>query len=172
MARDPWRASEHFLAASEVASSRFATGKRGLCQAGARGLATVPDTGEARRRELALQKALRVPMAMLERIGTPGTEMVSDRVIALSEQLADHESLFAALDGAFLVHMVRGECVAASEISERMMDVARQSGSQAQQMLARTWAMIARHHLGDLAASSVTRISVSRWPRRPTRRPG
>ena len=154
MARDPWRASEHFLAASEVASSRFATREAvAFARRGLACLAAVPDTDEARRRELALQKALRVPLAILEGYGTPGTEMVSDRVIALSEQLADHESLFAALDGAFLVHMVRGECVAASEISERMIDVARQSGSQAQQMLARTWAMIARHHLGDLAAS-------------------
>jgi predicted ATPase len=154
MARDPWRASQHFLAASEVASGRFATreavmfARRGLAC-----LAAVPDSEEARRRELALQKALRVPLAILEGYGTPGTEMVSDRVIALSEQLADHESLFAALDGAFLVHMVRGECVAAADISERMISVAGQSGNEAQQMLARTWAMIARHHLGDLAAS-------------------
>ena len=64
MARDPWRASEHFLAAAEVASSRFATreavafAKRGLAC-----LATAGESTEARRRELALQKALLIPLA-------------------------------------------------------------------------------------------------------------
>jgi hypothetical protein len=154
MARDPWRASEHFLAASHVASSRFATREAvAFARRGLTCVSAVPGGVEAWTRELALQKALRVPLAIVEGYGTPATEVVSQRVIALSEQLADHGSLFAALDGAFLVHMVRGECVAAAEISDRMLDVARQSGSEVQHMLARTWAMIARHHLGDLAAS-------------------
>jgi predicted ATPase len=67
MARDPWRASEHFLAAAGVASSRFATreavafAKRGLAC-----LATAAEGPEARKRELALQKALLVPLAVLE----------------------------------------------------------------------------------------------------------
>ncbi|MBM2812732.1 MAG: protein kinase, partial [Chloroflexi bacterium] len=104
MARDPWRASEHFLAAAEVASSRFATreavafAKRGLVC-----LATAGDSAEAKRRELALQKALIIPLAVLEGYGTPAIERVSQRVIELAEQLEDHSSLFAALDGALVV---------------------------------------------------------------------
>ena len=46
--------------------------------------------------------------------------------------------------------MVRGECLEAAKISERMLTVAGQSGSDVQQMNAHMWAMIARHHLGDL----------------------
>ena len=151
MARDPWRASEHFLAAAEVASSRFATreavafAKRGLAC-----LATAGEGAEAKRRELALQKALLVPLGVLEGYGTPATERVSQRVIELAEQLEDHGSLFAALDGAVIVHMVRGECLEAARISDRMLTVADQSGSDVQQMNARMWAMIATHHLGDL----------------------
>lgn len=151
MARDPWRASEHFLTAAEVASGRFGTreavafAKRGLAC-----LATAGDSAEAKRRELALQKALIVPLAVLEGYGTPAIERVSQRVIELAEQLEDHSSLFAALDGALVVHMVRGECLEAAGIGDRMLTVAGQSGSDVQQMNARMWAMIARHHLGDL----------------------
>ena len=100
MARDPWRASEHFLAAAEVASSRFATreavafAKRGLAC-----LATAGEGPENKRRELALQKALLVPLAVLEGYGTPATERVSQRVMELAEQLEDHSSLFAAAHG-------------------------------------------------------------------------
>ena len=151
MARDPYRASEHFLAAAEVASGRFATreavafAKRGLAC-----LATAGDGAEAKRRELALQKALLVPLGVLEGYGSPATERVSQRVIELAEQLGDHGSLFAALDAEVFPHMVRGECLAAATISDRMLAVADQSGSDGQQMNARMWAMIARHHLGEL----------------------
>ncbi len=151
MARDPWRAAEHFLAAAEVASGRFATreavafAKRGLAC-----LATAGDGAEGKRRELALQKALLVPLGVLEGYGAPATERVSQRVIELAEQLEDHGSLFAALDGAVLVHMSRGECLAAARVSDRMLMVAGQSGSDVQEMNARMWAMIATHHLGDL----------------------
>ena len=151
MARDPWRASEHLLAAAEVASSRFATreavafAKRGLAC-----LAAAGEGAEAKRRELALQKALLVPLAVLEGYGSPATERVSQRIIELAEQLEDHGSLFAALDAAVIPHMVRGECLAAATISDRMLAVADQSGSDVQQMNARMWAMIARHHMGEL----------------------
>jgi hypothetical protein len=151
MARDPWRASEHFLAGAEVASSGFATreavafAKRGLACLG-----TAGEDADAKRRELALQKALLVPLAVLEGYATPATERVSQRVIELAEQLEDHGSLVAALNGAFSVHMVRGECPAAARISDRLLTVADQSGSDVQQMNARMWAMIATHHLGDL----------------------
>jgi predicted ATPase len=151
MARDPWRASEHFLAAAEVASGRFATreavafAKRGLAC-----LATASDDVERKRRELALQKALLVPLGVIEGYGAPATERVSQRVIELAEQLEDHNSLFAALDGAFVVHLIRGECQAAARIGERMLAVAGQSGSVVQEMNARMWAMIVAHHRGEL----------------------
>jgi predicted ATPase len=45
--------------------------------------------------------------------------------------------------------MVRGECVDAARIADRMLALARQSGSDIQQMNAHMWATIARHHLGE-----------------------
>ena len=151
MARDPWRASEYFLAAAEGASSRFATreavafAKRGLAC-----LATVTAGREAEARELALQKALLHPLAVLEGYGTPTTERVSQRIVQLAERLDDHGSLFVALDGAHIVHLIRGECVQAARIADRMLTVAVQSGSEVQQMNAHMWAMIDQHHLGNL----------------------
>ena len=154
MARDPWRASEHFLAAARVSSSRFANreavafAKRGLAC-----LAATPDLAEARRRELELQKALLIPLGFLEGAGSSAAERVSQRVMELAEELEDSGSLFAALAGAYMVHIIRDECPAAARISDRMLAIAEQSGSDVQQMNARMWAMIATHHLGELAAS-------------------
>jgi predicted ATPase len=49
-----------------------------------------------------------------------------------------------------VVHLGRGECLDSATISDRMLAVARQSGSDVQEMNARMWAVIARHHLGEL----------------------
>jgi len=151
LARDPWRASEHFLTAAEVASSRFASreavafAKRGLAC-----LATAGDGADAKRRELALQKALLIPIAVVEGYGTLAAGRVSQRVIELAEQLGDHGSLFSGLDGAGWGHLIRGECPAAARIAERMLAISSQSGSEVQQLNARMWAMIAAHHIGNL----------------------
>jgi tetratricopeptide (TPR) repeat protein len=154
MARDAWRASEHFLAAAEVAASRFATREAvAFARRGLTSLATAGDSLNTARRELALQKALLFPLGALEGYGTPATEHVSQRVIELSERLEDHGSLFAALAGAVLVSIVRGECLQAARIADRMIGVANQSGSDVQQMNARMWALMARHHLGELAVA-------------------
>jgi len=150
MARDPWRASEHFLAAAELASGRFASrealafAKRGLAC-----LASAGDGADVKRRELALQKALLIPSGVIEGYGVPTTERITQRVLELAEQLQDHDSLFAALDGAIVVNLIRGECVVAAEISERMIATAHRSGSDVQQMNARWWAMVTRHHMGE-----------------------
>ena len=69
----------------------MAFAKRGLAC-----LAMAGESTEVRRRELALQKALLIPLAVLEGYRTPAAERVSQRVIELAEQLEDHGSLFAA----------------------------------------------------------------------------
>jgi serine/threonine protein kinase/tetratricopeptide (TPR) repeat protein len=151
MARDPWRASEHFLAAAQVASSRFATREAlAFARKGLACVAQVRDQPDVEARELALQKALLHPLAVVEGYGTPATEQVSQRIIELAERLEDHGSLFAALDGALFVHMARGECVDAARIADRMVAVAEKSRSEIQLMNAHMWATIARHHSGDL----------------------
>jgi tetratricopeptide (TPR) repeat protein len=152
MARDPWRASEHFLAAAEVAASRFANpealafAKRGLAC-----LTSAGDGVEVKRRELGLLKAALVPSAVIEGYATPPTERISQRVIALAEQLQDHDSLFAALDGAVFVNLIRGKCDVAAEIAERLIAMADQTGSDVQQMNAHWWTMVTRHHMGEFA---------------------
>ena len=154
MARDPWRASEHFLTAAQVASNRFATREAlAFARKGLSCLALVRDQPDAEKRELALQKALLHPLAVLEGYGSPPTERVSQRIIELAERLEDHGSLYAALDGAMIVHMVRGECLEAAAIADRMIAVAGHSGNEVQQMNALMWAVIARHHLGELAVA-------------------
>jgi tetratricopeptide (TPR) repeat protein len=149
--RDPSRAAEHFLTASHVAASRFATqealafSRRGLAV-----LATLPVSADVEARELALQKAVLVPLHLLDGFGTPATERVSQRIVELSERLRDHGSLFAALDGQLVVHLARGQCLEAGGIVDRMIDVARQSGSDVQAMNAHMWGTTLRHHRGHL----------------------
>ena len=152
MARNPWRASEHFLTAAQVASSRFATREAlAFARKGLTCLAMVRDRPDVEKRELALQKALLHPLGVLEGFGTPATERVSQRIIELAERLEDHGSLYAALDGAMIVHMVRGDCLEAASIADRMIAAAGHSGNEVQQMNALMWAVVARHHLGELA---------------------
>ena len=152
MARDPWRASEHFLTAAQVASSRFATREAvAFARKGLSCLAMVRDQPDVEKRELALQKALLHPLAVLEGYGNQTTERVSQRIIELAERLEDHGSLYAALDGAEIVHIVRSECLEAASIADRMVAAARHAGNEVQQINALMWATIARHHLGELA---------------------
>ena len=154
MARDPWRASEHFLTAAQVASSRFATREAlAFARKGLSCLALVRDQPDVERRELALQKALLHPLAVLEGYATPATERVSQRIIELAERLEDHGSLYAALDGAEIIHMVRGECLEAASIADRMIAAAGHAGNEVQQINALMWATIARHHLGELTVA-------------------
>jgi predicted ATPase len=154
MARDPWRASEHFLTATQVASSRFATQEAlAFARKGLAALALVRDQPDVEQRELALQKALLHPLAVLEGYASPPTERVSQRIIELAERLEDHGSLYAALDGAVIVHMVRGECLEAAAIADRMIAAAGHSGNEVQQLNALMWAVIGRHHLGELAVA-------------------
>jgi hypothetical protein len=154
MARDPWRASEHFLTAALVAYSRFATREAvAFARKGLSCLGLVRDRPDVERRELALQKALLHPLAVLEGYGTPATERVSQRIIELAERLEDHDSLFAALDGAEIVSIVRGECLEAASIADRMIAAADHSRNDVQRINALMWATIARHHLGELAVA-------------------
>jgi tetratricopeptide (TPR) repeat protein len=149
MARDPWKAAEHFLAAARLESSRFANreaaafARRGLICLGA-----LADSVEVRGRELELQKALVVPVGAVEGYGSASAERVTQRVIELAEQLGDRDSLFAALTSAALLHLIHAECPAAARVAERMVAIADESGNNLLQMNARTFAMIATHHLG------------------------
>jgi len=150
-ARDPWRASDHFLTAAHVASSHFATREAlAFASKGLACLAHVRDQADMGKRELALQKALLHPLGVSEGYGTPATERVSQRIIELAERLEDHGSLYAALDGTMMVQMARGECVEAARIADRMIVAAGRAGDEVQQMSALMWAAIARHHLGEL----------------------
>jgi hypothetical protein len=151
MARDPWRASEHFLAAAELASTRFSTREAlAFAKKGLACMTLVRDRPDIDVRELALQKALLHPLAVIEGYGTPACERVSQRIVELAERLEDHGSLFAALDGALFVHMCRGECVEAAAIADRMLNVAARSASEVQLLNAHMWATIAQHHRGHL----------------------
>jgi predicted ATPase len=104
MARDHWRASEHFLAAAEIASNLFAIREAvALARRGLSCLASCSSNPETKHRELALQKTLLIPLAALEGYGSSAAGIVSQRVIELSEEFDDTGSLFAALNGAILV---------------------------------------------------------------------
>ncbi len=150
MARDPWRAAEHFLVASQVASSRFANHEAAaFAERGLSCLTALPDTEEKKRRELELQKARLVPVGAREGYGSAATERVSKRIIELAEQLQDDGSLFAALGGAVVVHIIHAECAAAQRVSERLLSIADHSRSDVMQMNAHMWAMITTHHLGE-----------------------
>ena len=151
MARDPWRASEHFLAAAEVASSRFATreavafAKRGLAC-----LATAGDSAEARdaswrcrrrcsSRSVSSRATERQPPSACRSASSSSRNSWRITARCSPPSTAPSSSTWFAVNAW-----------TAARISDRMLTVAGHSGSDVQQMNARMWAMIARHHLGDL----------------------
>lgn len=151
--RDPWQASQHFLAATGNAARRFAF--REASELARRGLAcldapAVRDGRDTRRREFDLTFALLVPLASVEGYGAPEIETVTRRLLQLGEGLRDSTVTSAALAATWMVRMVRGDCVAAKDAGVQMVALARAAGNDVLLMNAHMQILIASHHMGEL----------------------
>ena len=120
--REFWKASAFFLITSRHATRLFAfatateLASRGLqCLDAARAL----DQVDRLRRELDLTFARLVPMASLEGYASPEVERLTNRVVALAEELGDASAAATALGATWFVRMVRGECARGQERRHR-----------------------------------------------------
>ena len=152
IARDFWEASTWFLATSRNAVRLFAYAAASeLAARGLRCLRAVRghDPGEVRQRELDLTFARLVPLASLEGYAHAEVEQLSEKVVALADDVGDVSATAAALGGTWIVRMVRGECAAARTLGTRMVRLGEATGDDVLLINGHMQTQIACHHQGD-----------------------
>jgi DNA-binding winged helix-turn-helix (wHTH) protein len=150
--REYWKASQFFLETSRHAARRFAWASASeLAERGLQCLRSARDIGQTNRsrRELDLTSARLLPLASLQGYGSPDVEQLTQRVVALAEELGDVPAAAAALVATWLVRVVRGECVAARDAGTRLASLGEASSNDVLLMNGHMHAQIACHHLGE-----------------------
>jgi len=149
--RDFWQAAQYFLVTSKNAVRLFAFAA--AAELADRGLhclqAAAVDEREKLRRELDLTFAKLVPLASLQGYASAEVESLARRVVELGEKVSDPAATAAGLAATWIVRMVRGLCLDAKEAGERLVDLARASGSDVLLINGHMEAQIACHHLGE-----------------------
>jgi len=155
--REFWKASDFFLLTSRHAARLFAY--RSASELASRGLqclksARPVDDRERSRRELDLTSARLVPLASIQGYGIPEVEQLTERLMALAEELGDVPAHAAALGATWLVRMVRGECVAAKNAGVRLAKLAEDVNDDVLLINGHMNAQIACHHMGLFGEAS------------------
>lgn len=103
------RALDYMLKAGERAVERSANVEaiRHLSR-GLAAIATLPETSDRDRRELAFQIAIGAPLIAVQGYSAPETGAAYNRARVLCERLGEAEPLVATLSGEFVFHFVRG----------------------------------------------------------------
>ena len=118
-------------------------------------LATVPETPERLRRELALQTRLGPAVITVKGQAAPDVEAVYNRARELCAQVADcPQLLFSTLLGLRLFHMLRARHDEAQEIAERMLALAREEQSPAFHLEALKALGQCRFYLGEFVGAA------------------
>ena len=124
-ARDFSRAADYFLVAAQNAVRVFANQEAVvLACRGVELLASLPDTPERARKELALQITLGPALFSTRDWTAPDIEAVYTRAHVLCRELGESPALFPALWGICLFRIVRGEIQTGLNLAEQLLDLA------------------------------------------------
>ena len=124
-ARDFSRAADYFLVAAQNAVRVFANQEAVvLACRGVELLASLPDTPERARKELALQITLGPALFSTRDWTAPDIEAVYTRAHVLCRELGESPALFPALWGICLFRIVRGELQTGLNLAEQLLDLA------------------------------------------------
>lgn len=127
-ARDFDQAVDGFLLAARNAVRVFANHEAiVLASRGLALLASLPDTPERSRKELALQITLGPALFATKDWTAPEVESAYTRADALCSELSDSPDLFTARWGLFLFRVARGEIQHAIELGEQLQTLAQKS---------------------------------------------
>jgi predicted ATPase len=153
-AREPERAADHYLVATENAARVFAhheavaLARRGLAQ-----LHLLPDTPDRARRELPLQVTLGVQLQVVHGYAAPAAERTYARARILCEQVQEAPSLFLVLWGLWMYYEVSSDLKKSWELAERLFALAQKAQDPAQLLQARMALAVTSFSLGDPAAT-------------------
>ena len=127
-ARDFSRAADYFLVAAQNAARVFANQEAVvLARRGVELLASLPDTPERARKELALQITLGPALFATKDWTAPEVETAYTRAHVLCRELGESPDLFPALWGLFLFHIARGEIQTALNLGEQLLSLAQRA---------------------------------------------
>jgi predicted ATPase len=162
-ARDFARAADYFLVAAQNAARVFANQEAvALARRGIDTLASLPETPERARQELALQVTLGPALYATRDWTAPEVEMAYTRAHVLCSELGESPDVFPAMWGLFLFHIARGEIQTALEKGNQLLGLAQRTQDpalllQAHHALGPTYTVIgdwasARTHLDQAIA--------------------
>ena len=162
-ARDFAQAADHFLVAARNAARVFANQEAVvLARRGIEMLASLPDTPERARKELALQITLGPALFATRDWTAPDVEMAYTRAHVLCRELGESPDLFPALWGLFLFRIARGEIQTALNLGGQLLGLAQRAQDpalllQAHHALGPTYTLVgdwasARTHLDQAIA--------------------
>ena len=124
-ARDFAQAADYFLVAARNAARVFANQEAVvLARRGIELLASLPDTPERDRKELALQITLGPALFATKDWTAPDVEMAYTRAHVLCRELGESPDLFPALWGLFLFRIARGEIQTALDQGGQLLGLA------------------------------------------------
>jgi predicted ATPase len=163
VARDFAQAADYFLVAARNAARVFANQEAVvLARRGIELLASLPDTPERARKELALQITLGPALFATKDWTAPDVEMAYTRAHVLCRELGESPDLFPALWGLFLFHIARGEIQTALNLGGQLLGLAQRAQDpalllQAHHALGPTYTLVgdwasARTHLDQAIA--------------------
>jgi predicted ATPase len=153
-ARDFSRAADYFLVAAQNAAHICANQEAVvLARRGVELLASLPDTPERARKELALQITLGPALFATKDWTAPDVEAAYTRAHVLCRELGESPDLFPALWGLFLFHIARQEIRKGRDLGEQLLGLAQRAQDpalflQAHHALGPTYA-----YLGDWATA-------------------
>ena len=162
-ARDFAPAADYFLVAARNAARVFANQEAVvLARRGIELLASLPDTPERARKELALQITLGPALFATKDWTAPDVEAAYTRAHVLCRELGESPDLFPALWGLFLFHIARGKIQTALDLGGQLLGLAERAQDpalllQAHHALGPTYTLVgdwasARTHLDQAIA--------------------
>jgi DNA-binding winged helix-turn-helix (wHTH) protein/predicted ATPase len=116
-------------------------------------LATLPDTPERARHELALRVRLGAPLLMTRGYAAPEVVATYSRALELCRQIGESPEMLVALVGLYRYFLVRLELRTASELAEQVERLGRQTSAPIVLLAAHLMRGVAAFGRGDLAAA-------------------
>jgi predicted ATPase len=152
--RDSFRAVQYRRQAAQNAMRRHVHGEAiGHCTAGLELLATLSETSERHRHELALHTIMGPALIAAQGYGTLHVEQTYSRARELCDTLGEPPERFVVLSGLTALYLVRGELSTAHGLAEQLLHLAQRHNDPALLVEAHTGLGMIKLFLGDLTAS-------------------
>lgn len=116
-------------------------------------LATLPESLERNRRELALRVALGVPLIEAKGYGNPEVEQTHRRARELCREVGEGPELYQALGGIYLFHTARAELKPAADLAAELLELGESEGDPFVRQWGHFFSAPPHYYRGEFAAA-------------------